>query len=165
MQIDTKQTVQKTQALYHWDDLRNWTRKGNLLTRHIYRDENLVIYQQIRSGNRHIVFETPEYVMRVIGGTHKGVMTHEKGKKVPFFELAVSTTVSKRNLYRSLIDDAGYIDIKGERQYILDFEKILSQKYFCLKKDEHSSHISTYWMRTGGCNLMPRQQLLNKERS
>ena len=165
MQIKAQETVEKTFALYRWDDLNNWTQKNNLMTRHVYREQDLVIYQQIRSGNRHIVFETPEYVMRVIAGTHKDVMTREKEKKVPFFELTVSTTVSKRNLYRSLIDDAGYRDIKGDRQYILDFEKKLPQKYFSLKKDENAPHISTYWMRTGAHNLVPRQQLLNKERS
>lgn len=165
MQIDAQKTVQQTHALYQWDDLRNWTQRGTILTRHIYRDENLVIYQQIRSGNRQVVFETPEYTMRVSTGLHKDLMGNERGKKVPYYALGITATVSGRNVYRSLIDEGGYQNIEGDRQYIFDFEKMLPKKYFSLEKDEDAPYVSTYWIRTGCRNIVPHQQFLKKEKS
>ena len=146
MHIDTKKTVEKTFSQYRWDDLENWTQNGSLSTRQIYKDEGLIIYQQINDTNRQVIFETPEYTMRISTGSRRNLM-YDSNENVRYYALNVETTMNERNVYHSLIDNAEYREIKGERRHILNFEKILPPKYFILEKDENARHISTYWMR------------------
>ena len=165
MHINTQMTVRKTSNQYCWDDLENWWREDNIWVRSIYHDEALVIYQQIRFGNHQIFFRTSEYTMCVSSGEHKDVQSNERRKKVPFYELKVLTTNGKKNVYRSLIDEAGYQDIKGDRQHVLDFYDIIPRGYFSLEKDEKIPHISTYWMRSGAAAIIPHRQFSEKERT
>lgn len=165
MQIDTKKTVNQTFEQYRWDDLGNWNAGDTVLTRHIWHDKNLTVYQQIRRDNYQIVYETPEYTLRLSKGLHDDLTSPQEKRQTPYYAINVETTLGERKLYSSLIDDAGYQDIKGNRQYVLDFEKILPPKYFSLVKNEDAPHISTYWVKRGCKNLTQRKLFSDKERS
>ncbi len=166
MQIDTKKTVNQTFGQYRWDDLGNWNIGDSVLTRHVLHDDNLIIYQQIHADNYQVVYETPEYTLRLSMGLHNDLSSNQEKKQTTYYAINLETTMGERNLYNSSIDDTGYQSIKGNRQYVLDFEKILPKKYFSLEKNEDAPHISTCWVKRGSRNIATHRRLcLDKEKS
>lgn len=148
MQIKTKETVQNTLNKYRWDSAIGWSKKPlGGFSRDLYQRGDLSIRQEINQNEQAVVFEMPQLTMRVSSGKHPDLMTIAQSKDVPFYSLSVFSTVSDKTVYKSFEDDAGYKDISGDRQMILNFLEKVPDAYFVLEKDEHACHVSTCWMR------------------
>ena len=149
MQILTRETVEKTFAKHHWDDSKGWQKDlcGGLV-RTVYQKENLSVHQYKHKDYQSVIFEMPKYIVYITGGTWKNIMQPNSKKEQPhFYSLSVSSSLSDRTLYRSVIDTVGYKDIHGDRDIVLDLFKKIPEQYFTLEKDEHAKYVSTYWMR------------------
>lgn len=167
MQIDTQKTVQKTLDKYRWDDLEKW-QKDSLggFSRDVYRCKDLLIRQQMQGGCQSVCFETPECTMYVSSGKHPDMMTLGQSKDVKYHCLSITTTLGERKLYQSLVDESGYMNITGDRRFILNFLEKTPDEFFVLDKDENAKHISSCYMRPQRIihSVRPRHRLIDKER-
>ena len=167
MQIKTKETVQNTLKKYRWDSAIGWSKKPlGGFSRDVYQKSGLSIRQEINQNEQAVVFEIPQLTMVVSSGKHPDLMTIAQSKDVPFYSLSVFSTISEKTLYKSFVDDAGYKDISGDRQMILNFLEKVPDAYFVLDKDENASHVSTCWMRPR-CLIKktrPAHRFFDKER-
>ncbi len=148
MQIDTQKTVEQTLAKYQWSDLENWQKttdgKSDIFSREVYRKNNLTILQRKWPEGQGISVETPDYTLFISTGYHLNQFNTKKQTK--YYSLDIATTMSEKKVYQSILDEAGFQNIKGDRVYLFHFMENLPDCYFDLVVDPKAKHISTFWM-------------------
>ncbi len=146
MQINTPRTVQKTLEKYRWNDLENWQETGDgNFQRPVYQKGEISILQKKWPEGQGIEVETPDYTMYVGMGYHLNVFEGHSATK--YYSLSVAATRSEKKLYQSMMDEAGYKSIQGDRQHLLRFKESLPEKYFSLEVDEKAHYVASFWMR------------------